>query len=177
MAPVDNDSDQSRLRGFRFNFNFGCAIGVTLFGIAIWVLTPYQVEKAVPLFGLPASGLDPHLFPRMIGMFVTAFGVWYFFRSFKLDEENLLLKLNREAIINTVVSLITFLLFAYFIETLGFVISGALTMFFLSTFYGNRTYWLGALVSIAVPFGVFNLFTKGMLVFLPEFPYADLGWL
>jgi len=62
-------------------------------------------------------------------------------------------------------------------EYVGFVIAGAAVMFFLSTYYGNRTLWLGALISIAVPFGVFNLFTKVLLVFLPEFPYADLGWL
>jgi hypothetical protein len=63
------------------------------------------------------------------------------------------------------------------LEVVGFVIAGAAVMFFLSTFYGNRTWWLGALVSLAVPLGVFNLFTKVLLVFLPEFPYAYLGWL
>ncbi len=178
MTSVENDgNDKPHSTGFRFNFNVGCAIGVTLFGVAIFVLTPYQVEKAVPLFGQLASGLDPHLFPRIIAATITALGIWYFFRAPKLDEENLLLKLDREAIVNSIVSIVTFFMFALFLETLGFVIAGALTMFFLSTFYGNRTYWLGALVSIAVPFGVFNLFTKALLVSLPEFPYADLGWL
>lgn len=174
MASVENDDEKS---GFRFDFNFGCAIGVTLFGIAIWVLTPSQVETALPLFGEPASGLDPHLFPRIIGTVFIGLGVWYFFKSMTLDEENLLRKLNREAIFNTLVSLATFTLFAVFIEILGFVICGALVMFFLSTFYGNRTYWLGALVAIVIPFGVYNLFTKVLLVFLPEFPFAQLGWL
>ena len=177
MASVENDDDEKGPLRLRFDFNIGCAIGVILFGIAIWVLTPYQVETAVPLFGERASGLDPHLFPRLIATVFVGLGIWYFFRAMTLDEENLLRKLNREAIVNTLVSLATFALFAVFIETLGFVITGTLVMFFLSTFYGNRTYWLGALVSIAVPLGVYNLFTKVLLVFLPEFPFAELGWL
>ena len=129
MASVENDDSKPESTKFRFDFNVGCAISVTLFGVAIWVLTPFQVEKAVPLFGEPASGLDPHLFPRLIATVFVGLGIWYFFRSFILNEENLLRKLNREAIVNTVVSLIAFTLFALFIEILGFVISGALVMF------------------------------------------------
>ena len=177
MASVDNDSDVSGSSGFRFNFNIGCAVATITLGVAIWVLTPYQVETAVPLFGKPASGLDPHLFPRVIAAVFTLLGIWYFVRALKMREENLLRKLDREAIINSLVSLAAFFIFAELMEIVGFVISGAATMFFLSTFYGNRTWWLGILVSLAVPLGVFNLFTKVLLVFLPEFPYADLGWL
>jgi hypothetical protein len=177
MASVDNDSGATGSSGFRFNFNIGCAVGVIALGVAIWVLTPYQVEKAVPLFGKPASGLDPHLFPRVVAAVFFLLGIWYFYRALKLREENLLRKLDREAIVNTIVSLAAFFVFAELMEIVGFVISGAATMFFLSTFYGNRTWWLGILVSCVIPFGVFNLFTKVLLVFLPEFPYADLGWL
>jgi hypothetical protein len=177
MSTVEDDGGKSTASGFRFNFNIGCAIGVIALGIAIWVLTPTEVEEARPLFGQPPSGLDPHLFPRMIAAIFVILGVWYAIRSLTLDEENLLRKLNREAIVNTVVSFATFFAFAEVLEICGFVISGALVMFFLSTFYGNRTYWLGALVSLAVPFAVFNLFTKLLLVFLPPFPYADLKWL
>lgn len=177
LADRPEDAAASHLKRFHFTFNTGCAIGVTALGVAIWVLTPFQVEKAVPLFGEPASGLDPHLFPRMVAAVFVILGIWYFIRALTLDEENLLRKLDREAIFNTLVSLAAFVLFAVFLELLGFVITGTLTMFFLSTFYGNRTYWLGALVSIAVPFTVFNLFTKVLLVFLPEFPFAELGWL
>ena len=65
MTSVDNDSDSSGTTGLRFNFNIGCAIGTIALGIAIWVLTPYEVETAVLLFGKPASGLDAHLFPRI----------------------------------------------------------------------------------------------------------------
>lgn len=177
MASEGNGRSEAATFGFCFNFNVGCAIGVIALGIAIWLLTPYQVEEAVALFGKPASGLDPHLFPRIIAVVFVGLGVWYFFRALTLDEPNLLRRLDREAIVNTIVSLVAFAVFAAAMEKVGFVISGAVTMFFLSTFYGNRTYWLGLLVSIAVPFAVFNLFTKVLLVFLPEFPYADLGWL
>lgn len=177
MTSQHDDGDQPPSPRFRFNFNIGCAIAVVLLGAGIWIVTPYQVEEAVPLFGKPASGLDPNLFPRIVAAIFVSLGVWYFFRALTLREENLLRKLDREAIVNTVVSLISFFIFAELMEVVGFVISGAVLMFFLSTFYGNRTYWLGALVAIAVPLGVFNLFTKVLLVFLPEFPYADLGWL
>lgn len=177
--PADRpvDTAESGARKFRFTFNTGCALGVVALGVAIWVLTPSQVEKAVPLFGKPASGLDPHLFPRMVAAVFVFLGVWYFFRAMTLDEDNRLRQLDREAIVNTVVSLVTFAVFAFVMEYTGFVIAGAAVMFFLSTYYGNRTWWLGLLVSVAVPFAVFNIFTKVLLVFLPEFPYADLDWL
>ncbi len=177
MASVEEDDDAPVSARFRFDFNIGCAVGVTLFGIAIWVLTPFQVEEAVPLFGERASGLDPHLFPRLIGTIFVGLGIWYFIRALTLKEENLLRKLDRVAIFNTVVSLATFCIFAIILEIVGFVIAGALTIFFLSTFYGNRNYWLGAAAAIVVPFGVFNLFTKVLSVFLPEFPFAELRWL
>lgn len=177
MASVGHDSDDSGASGFRFNFNIGCAIGVVALGVAIWVLTPYQVEEAVPLFGKPASGLDPHLFPRMIAVVFVLLGIWYFVRALSLHEENLLRRLDGEAVVNTLVSLAAFFAFAELMERIGFVIAGASIMFFLSTFYGNRNWWLGGLISLALPLGVFNLFTKVLLVFLPEFPYADLGWL
>lgn len=174
---LEDDRDGSGPSGFRFNFNVGCAIGVTLLGIAIWLLTPYQVEEAAALFGEPASDLDPHLFPRIVAVVIVGLGVWYLFKAPRLDERNRLRDLDREGIVNTIVSLVSFGIFAFVMELVGFVIAGAVVMFFLSTFYGNRTYWLGLLVSLAVPFGVFNLFTKVLLVFLPEFPYAELGWL
>ena len=177
LADQPENSSALRAKKFRFTFNIGCAIGTTLLGVAIWVLTPSQVEKAVPLFGKPASGLDPHLFPRMIAVVFVVLGIWYFFRARNLDEKNRLRDLDSEAIINTLVSLATFAIFAMIMQYVGFVIAGAAVMFFLSTFYGNRTWWLGALISIGVPFAVFNVFTKALLVFLPEFPYADLGWL
>lgn len=177
MASDGNARSDAGTFGFRFNFNVGCALGVITLGVVIWLLTPYQVEKAVGLFGQPASGLDPHLFPRIIAIVFVGLGVWYFFRAQTLDEPNMLRRLDREAIVNTVVSLVAFAVFAALMEQVGFVISGAVTMLFLSTYYGNRNYGLGLLVSLAVPFAVFNLFTKVLLVFLPEFPYADLGWL
>jgi hypothetical protein len=177
MASVGNDSESSGSSGFRFDFNIGCALGVVALGIAIWVLTPYQVEDAVPLFGKPASGLDAHLFPRLIAATFVLLGIWYLIRCRTLREENLLRKLDTEAIVNTVVSLAAFFVFAELMDLVGFVLSGFVVMFFLSTFYGNRTWWLGILTSLVIPFGVFNVFTKVLLVFLPEFPFADLGWL
>lgn len=177
MAFVRVRGAENGSSGFRFNFNIGCAIGVVVLGVVIWLLTPYQVEEAMPLFGQPASGLDPHLFPRIIAVVFVILGVWYFIRALTLREENLLRKLDREAIVNSAVSLTTFFVFAELMDVLGFVISGAIVMFFLSTFYGNRTYWLGALIALAVPLGIFNLFTKVLLVFLPAFPYAELRWL
>lgn len=177
MTSAERNDDNPGTAKFRFTFNIGCAVSVVLLGVAIWVLTPFQVETAVPLFGERASGLDPHLFPRLVGLIFVGLGVWYFIRSLTLVEDNLLRRLDREAIINTIVSIATFAIFAATMEHVGYVISGTLAMFFLSTFYGNRTYWLGALVSIVIPFAVFNLFTKVLQVFLPEFPFADLVWL
>jgi hypothetical protein len=103
-------------------------------------------------------------------------GFWYATKAGFMAERNLFRNLDKEAVVNTIISLIAFTAFAKLRTVLGFVISAALLIFGLSTFYGNRTYWLGALVALAIPLGIYNLFTHVMQVFLPAFPFAEMGW-
>ncbi|MBU2936752.1 MULTISPECIES: tripartite tricarboxylate transporter TctB family protein [Pacificibacter] len=169
-------SDAQVAETYSLNFNVVCGIGFIIAGIVIWVITPHQVEKALVLFGDPSTGLDPHLFPRIVGMAFVCLGLWYLVKAGFMTEKNLFRELDREAFINTTVSLAAFTAFAVLMTVLGFVVSSALLIFGLSTFYGNRTYWLGLLVALAMPLAIFNLFTRVMQVFLPAFPFADMGW-
>ncbi len=53
---------------------------------------------------------------------------------------------------------------------IGFVVSGALVIAFMATFFGNRNYLLTAAVSVAVPVAIFFVFTKLLATYLPPFP-------
>jgi putative tricarboxylic transport membrane protein len=169
-------SDVQTAEAYSLNFNVICGIGFILLGIFIWAITPYQVEKALALFGDSSTGLDPHLFPRLVGVAFFCLGFWYVSKAGFMTEKNLFRNLDKEGVVNSAVSLAAFTAFAALMTVLGFVISSALLIFGLSTFYGNRTYWLGLLVALAVPLTIFNLFTQVMQVFLPAFPFASMGW-
>ncbi len=56
-------------------------------------------------------------------------------------------------------------------EPLGFVTASALMLAVLTTFYGNRNIVLGVAVSVAFPVAVYLLFTRALLVYLPEMPW------
>ncbi len=109
-------------------------------------------------------------FPRLVAAAFLILGVWFFFRSFSLREVNGLRSLDRGAIVNVVVTLVAMAVYVPTMMTLGFVVSSAVLIAFLATFYGNRNHALTAIVSIAVPVAMFFAFTKLLATSLPPFP-------
>jgi putative tricarboxylic transport membrane protein len=67
-----------------------------------------------------------------------------------------------------VISAVSLLVYALAFIPLGFVVSSAAVMLGLSIYYGNRNLLLGLAFAVFVPLGIFNLFTKVLLVLLPE---------
>ena len=68
------------------------------------------------------------------------------------------------------ITLLAMAIYAPAMIALGFVVSGALMIAFLATFYGNRNYYLTAVVSVVVPVAIFFTFTKLLATSLPPFP-------
>ena len=159
----------------RFNFNTVSAVIFIALGVALFLVIPHQIDK--PLINLGGAGqshLDAEAFPQMVAGIFVLLGAWYLFVSFSLREHNELRKLDLEAITNVIVTLAIMAAYVWLMLFLGFVAGSAIMIFTMSTYFGNRNFVLGALVSIAVPLVVFVLFTKPLVTSLPPFPVDEL---
>ena len=70
-----------------------------------------------------------------------------------------------------------FIVMAFLMPWLGFVISSFILLAVLSTFYGNRNILLGLLVSAGMPLLFFNMLRIWLKVVLPQNPiFPDFLW-
>lgn len=160
-----------------FNFNTVFGIIAILFGVALFIITPDQVERPRLLFGQKPSGLDPDFFPRMVAVFFMIVGMWLVWRARTLREANGMRALDGEAVMSVSFTIAGFVVMAFLMPWLGFVISSALLLAVLSTFYGNRNVLLGVLVSVGVPLLFFNVLRVWLKVVLPQNPFfTDILW-
>jgi hypothetical protein len=154
------------------SFNFNTVFGILFFVLSIFLflIIPDQIEKPLIVFSASKHDLKPTLFPQLVAAGFGGLGIWLFFRSFSIREDNQLKDLDREAITNVSVILLAMAVYGPMMVQIGFVVSGALLIAFMSTFFGNRNFVLAAFVSVAVPVAIFFVFTKLLATYLPPFP-------
>ena len=154
----------------RFNFNTVFGLVFFFLSVVLFFIIPDQIEK--PLFVLDENenALEPSLFPRLVAAGFGGLGLWLVFISFSIREENKLRNLDRQAIANVLVTLLVMALYTPLLMQVGFVVASALVIAALSTFFGNKSYGVTAVVSIAVPISIFFVFTKFLATYLPPFP-------
>lgn len=154
-----------------FNFNTVAAGVFIALAIGLFLIIPYQIDK--PLIQIAAVGqsnLSPELFPRIVAVAMLVLGIWYFVVSFSMEEVNGLRLLDGEAIKNVAVTLLLMALYVPLMVNLGFVVGSALMVFAMSTYFGNRSFILGGLVSVLLPMTIFFVFRRLLLTELPPFP-------
>ena len=156
----------------RLNFNCVVAAGFIALGIVLLAIIPTQIEKPLLLFGQASGGLDPKLFPSLVGAALIALGLWYLVAAFGTHETNGLRELDREGYLNVGGSLGVFLAYALLMEPLGFVIASALAIATLSLFYGARDLRLVLASAIGVPIAIYYTFTVLLKTFLPQAPWS-----
>ena len=160
----------------RLNFNIVVAAFFILFSILFLAIIPYQIEKPLIILGHVQAGLIPTLFPRVTAILLLLVSVWYLISAFSLKETNFLKEIDKSGLVNIAVTVVALLMYALTMESLGFVISSAILVVILTSFYGNRNISIAVLSSIVVPIGIYYLFTKLLLVFLPENPFIESGF-
>ena len=154
----------------RFNFNTAAAIFFITFAIVLFLLIPTQIDKPWIVLGVSQSSLPPKLFPQVVSASFLFLGIWLFVKSFSLHQRNELRDLDREAITNVTVTLCIMAGFVLLMVNIGFVLGSAVMITVMSTYFGNRNYYLTAVVSISIPMALFFLFRRVLLVELPPFP-------
>jgi putative tricarboxylic transport membrane protein len=155
----------------RYNFNTIAAVIFVALAVCLFLIIPYQIDKPlIKIAAIGQSNLSPELFPRLIAVAMFGLGVWYFFQSFSLQEVNELRLLDREAITNVSITLLLMALYVPLMVNLGFVVGSALMVFAMSTYFGNRSFILGGLLSVLLPMTIFFVFRRLLLTELPPFP-------
>jgi hypothetical protein len=170
----------------RFNFNTVMAIIFIAASVALWFIIPIEIET--PRFNFGRNALDPELFPRVVAVSLFIVGCVYFFRSFHYTETNLFAKLDGEAFLSVGVTMLAMAAFVFVVVgdmagrhigvdfgdvRIGFVIPSTILIFVLSTFYGNRNWYLRIGASIFIPVFIYLVFTKFLLQPLPFSPLTE----
>lgn len=170
MAPPETIAGNNGEAKRHFNFNTVFGVVFVVLSAVLFFIIPDQIEK--PLFVLDENenALKPSLFPQLVAVGFGGLGLWLVFKSRTLHELNEIKSLELKAIINVAVTLVIMLAYVPMLTLLGFVVSSAIVVAALSTFFGNRNYVLTAVVSVVVPISIFFVFTKLLATFLPPFP-------
>ena len=158
------------MRMANVNFNTIAAAAFVALAVILFLIIPYQIDKPLIVLGVDENSLEATLFPRFVAAGFLVLGVWFFFRSFALTEENQLKTLDRSALTNVVVTLVAMAIYGPTMMTIGFVVASAILIAFLATFYGNRNYILTAAICTVVPVAIFFTFTRLLATSLPPFP-------
>jgi hypothetical protein len=141
----------------------------------LFFIIPSQIDTPlINLGGAGQSNLEAETFPQIIAGAFFLLGIWYLYISFRLRQHNQLRDLNLEAITNVLVTLVIMSAYVGLILYLGFVVGSFIMVFVMSTYFGNRNYLMGFVVSLAVPTLVFVLFTKPLVTSLPPFPVDEV---
>lgn len=157
------------IRG-RANFNTAAAVFFVALSLIMFVIIPDQIDKPLIVLSEDEISLEATLFPQVVATGFLVLGAWFFVMSFALAERNKLRDLDRQAVTSVLITLAVMTAYGPLMMGLGFVVSSAVIIAFLATLYGNRNYYLTAVISIGVPVTIFFVFTKLLATYLPPFP-------
>ncbi len=170
MAETQNTTADSGTELRQWNFNTTAAALFIILAVALYFIIPHQIDKPMIVLGFSQSNLPPELFPQVVAVCFFGLGLWYFFKSFSIKQSNDLLKLDREAWTNVSVTLVMMGIYVPLMVNLGFVIGSAIMVMAMSTYFGNRNYWLAGFISVAIPMLMFWVFRTILVTELPPFP-------
>ena len=163
----------------KVNFNTLSAVFFILLSGVLFLLIPTQIDKPLIVIAGSQANMPAELFPQLVATAFLILGVWFFMKSFSLQQSNDLLALDKEAITNVTATLIMMAIYVPLMVNLGFVVGSAIMVMAMSTYFGNRNFWLSGLVSIFLPMAMFFMFRRLLLVELPPFPidiYPLTNW-
>ena len=165
---MTNDEGRDQKYTLRGNIEAYVLIGMMVLAAVFYLLIPYQIEKPKMLFGRAFMDMKPTLFPALaaIGMFVLS-GV-ALVQSLRAPLKDPFKGLDRQIAVQLSIIIVILYGFAITFEPFGYWISGILVSLTLSLFLGNRNIWTLLILSVGVPSFIYFVFTKLLLVSLPE---------
>ena len=152
----------------RLNVHAYVALGFFVLSLIFYFLIPYQIEKPKLLLGRALMDMEVTLFPSIAAIGLCAMSALSFVISFLNPEENPFKGLKWSYFGKMTGFLVILYAFALMFEPLGYLISGVIITGVLSFYLGNRNPVALILLAFGVPTAVYFVFTRGLLISLPE---------
>jgi len=144
------------------------ALFFLVLSLIFYFLIPYQIEKPKLTFGRELMDMKPTLFPAIAALGLCAMCVLSLVQSYLDPEENPFKGFDGRTFRKLGGLIVILYLFALAFEPLGFLISGVIWVAAISLYLGNRNPLTLTLLSFGVPVAIYFIFTRLLLISLPE---------
>lgn len=112
--------------------------------------------------------VKPSMLPIALGWILIILAIALYFIKDSDEEKEKRKTLNKSELIDLLVILVMLILYAFFLEKLGFVITTLLFIFSSSFYLGYRKYLSLILVSVLFPLTLYYAFTEFLNISLPQ---------
>lgn len=165
---MSQSEDNGRRASFRGNIEAYVLCALMILSIIFIILVPTQIPAPKISFGRALGQLEPTFFPRLAaaGLFATSAAA--LFVSIRRGGGNPFAGVERKVLLQLAGIIVILWAFAFLFVPLGYWASGVAVSLILSLYLGNRNLIALAILSIGVPTAIYLIFTKFLLISLPE---------
>ena len=152
----------------KLDVNTGIAIFFTLLSLGLLASVSGQIAKPRLVMGRSLTALDASLFPYIALGALLLLSLMFLYRCLKGGQKTQSFDFTLSGFSRTLICLSIFLAYALLMNLVGFITASGLTLFALTTYFGNRNWILGIGVSVLFPVVIYFLFLHAFQVYLPE---------
>jgi hypothetical protein len=165
---MSQSQDNGRHAAFRGNVEAYVLCALMILSVVFIILVPTQIPEPKISFGRAIGQLSPTFFPRLAaaGLFATSAAA--LFVSIRRGGGNPFANLDRKILLQLLGIIVILWLFALAFVPVGYLVSGIAVSLILSLYLGNRNPITLAILCIGVPTAIYYIFTKYLLISLPE---------
>ena len=153
---------------FRGNIEAYVLCAFMILSVVFIILVPTQIPEPKISFGRALGQLPPTFFPRLAAAALFATSAAALFVSIRRGGGNPFADIGRKILLQLGGIIIILWLFAFAFVPLGYWASGITVSLILSLYLGNRNPITLAILCLGVPTAIYFIFTKYLLISLPE---------
>jgi putative tricarboxylic transport membrane protein len=165
---MSQSGENGRRAAFRGNIEAYVLCALMILSVVFIILVPTQIPAPKISFGRALGQLEPTFFPRLAaaGLFATSAAA--LFVSIRMGGGNPFAGIGRKILLQLGGIIVILWLFALAFVPVGYLVSGIAVSLVLSLYLGNRNPITLAILCIGVPAAIYYIFTKFLLISLPE---------
>lgn len=152
----------------KLDVNTGIALFFTILSLGLLTSVASQIAKPRLVMGRSLTALDASLFPYIALGALLLLSLLFLYRCLKVEQKDQSFELALTSFPRTIICISILFAYALLMNLFGFIASSGLTLFALTTFFGNRNWVLGISVSIIFPVVIYFLFLYAFQVYLPD---------
>jgi len=165
---MSTEQESGKRSGFRGNMEAYVLLGLMIVSVIFMILLPSQIPEPKIAFGRALGQLSPTFFPTLAAASLLATSAAALFVSIRRGGGNPFSAISRKVVLQLAGIVVILWLFAVLFVPLGYWASGIAVSLVLSLYLGNRNPVTLALLCLGVPTAIYYIFTKYLLISLPE---------